>query len=209
MYAHPLRVASARLPSRRLPELKRQWARIFILLIDDDPEVCSSLGMSFQAQGHKVYQDMVGLEGVKVNRPDAFDSVITDVKMLRMDGFEAFTNVKRPSPEAEVIVNTAFNLVENAFRAMWDGAFGFFEAVQCGRTERFFAPDQGLRGISSGEEHGATLHGGGRPTLWSGGDCVSGSSNLRHGRMQKSPRDQCKRRIGSSCKVRVWIFTQR
>ncbi len=100
--------------------------RLSILVIDDDPEIRSSVGMFLQARGHMVYEAADGLVGVKVLRREAVDIVITDVKMPGMDGFEVLREVKRLSPDTEVIVITAFSEVEHAFRAMRDGAFDFF-----------------------------------------------------------------------------------
>ena len=97
-----------------------------ILVIDDDPEIRSSVGMFLQARGHMVYEAADGFVGVKVLRRETVDIVITDVKMPGMDGFEVLREVKRLSPDTEVIVVTAFSEVEHAFRAMRDGAFDFF-----------------------------------------------------------------------------------
>ena len=109
-----------------LPALARQQAGMSILVIDDDPEIRSSVGMFLQARGHMVYEAADGFVGVKVLRKEAVDIVITDVKMPGMDGFEVLREVKRLSPDTEVIVITAFSEVEHAFRAMRDGAFDFF-----------------------------------------------------------------------------------
>ncbi len=110
----------------RLPALARQQAGMSILVIDDDPEIRSSVGMFLQARGHMVYEAADGFVGMKVLRREAVDIVITDVKMPGMDGFEVLREVKRLSPDTEVIVITAFSEVEHAFRAMRDGAFDFF-----------------------------------------------------------------------------------
>ena len=110
----------------RLPALTRQQAGMSILVIDDDPEIRSSVGMFLQARGHMVYEAADGFVGVRVLRREAVDIVITDVKMPGMDGFEVLRKVKRLSPDTEVIVVTAFSEVEHAFRAMRDGAFDFF-----------------------------------------------------------------------------------
>ena len=111
----------------RLPaEQHSAQAGMSILVIDDDPEIRSSVGMFLQARGHMVYEAADGLVGMKVLRREAVDIVITDVKMPGMDGFEVLRKVKRLSPDTEVIVITAFNEIEYAFRAMRDGAFDFF-----------------------------------------------------------------------------------
>ena len=110
-----------------LSEGRRQaQAGMSILVIDDDLEIRSSVGMFLQARGHMVYEAADGFVGVKVLRRETVDIVITDVKMPGMDGFEVLREVKRLSPDTEVIVITAFSEVEHAFRAMRDGAFDFF-----------------------------------------------------------------------------------
>ena len=169
----------------RLPAaLARQKAGMSILVIDDDPEIRSSVGMFLQAQGHMVYEPVDGFVGVKVLRREVVDIVITDVEMPGMDGFEVLREVKRLSPDTEVIVVTAFSEVEHAFRAMRDGAFDFFcEAVQGGGAERLFAADHALPGASSGEEQDAGASGshqrGVQAALWSGGGCGGESGHLR------------------------------
>ncbi len=105
---------------------RQAQAGMSILVIDDDLEIRSSVGMFLQARGHMVYEAADGFVGVKVLRRETVDIVITDVKMPGMDGFEVLREVKRLSPDTEVIVITAFSEVEHAFRAMRDGAFDFF-----------------------------------------------------------------------------------
>ena len=79
-------------------------AGMSILVIDDDPEIRSSVGMFLQARGHMVYEAADGFVGMRVLRREAVDIVITDVKMPGMDGFEVLRKVKRLSPDTEVIV---------------------------------------------------------------------------------------------------------
>ena len=154
-----------------------------ILVIDDDPEIRSSVGMFLQARGHMVYEAADGFVGMKVLRKETVDIVITDVKMPGMDGFEVLREVKRLSPDTEVIVITAFSEVEHAFRAMRDGAFDFFtKPFKVEEAERLFAADHALPGASSGEEQDAGASGahqrGVQAALWPGGHCGGESGHL-------------------------------
>ena len=97
-----------------------------ILVIDDDAYIRSSIGRFLIARGHTVIEAADGERGVEVVKSQAVDIVITDVKMPKMDGLEVLRQVQSISPETEVIVITGVKEVENAFRALRDGAFDFF-----------------------------------------------------------------------------------
>ncbi|RMD82200.1 MAG: sigma-54-dependent Fis family transcriptional regulator [Candidatus Dadabacteria bacterium] len=71
-----------------------------------------------------------------LDRVDAadWDVILTDLRMPTMDGLEFLREVKKRSPETEVIVMTAYGSVESAVTAMREGAadyllkpFGFDE----------------------------------------------------------------------------------
>ena len=97
-----------------------------VLVIDDDAYIRSSIGRFLIARGHTVIEAADGEKGVEVVKSQAVDIVITDVKMPKMDGLEVLRQVRSVSPETEAIVITGVKEVENAFRALRDGAFDFF-----------------------------------------------------------------------------------
>ena len=97
-----------------------------ILVIDDDAYIRSSIGRFLIARGHTVIEAADGERGVEVVKSQAVDIVITDVKMPKMDGLEVLRQVRSVSPETDVIVITGVKEVENAFRALREGAFDFF-----------------------------------------------------------------------------------
>ncbi len=97
-----------------------------VLVIDDDAHIRSSIGKFLIARGHTVIEAANGEKGVEVVESQAVDIVITDVKMPGMDGFEVLRRVQSISPETEVIVITGVKEAENAFRALREGAFDFF-----------------------------------------------------------------------------------
>ena len=97
-----------------------------VLVIDDDAHIRSSIGKFLIARGHTVIEAADGEKGVEVVESQAVDIVITDVKMPKMDGFEVLRRVRSVAPETEVIVITGVKEAENAFRALREGAFDFF-----------------------------------------------------------------------------------
>ena len=103
-----------------------QQVSMTVLVIDDDAHIRTAIGKFLIARGHTVIEAANGERGVEVVESQAVDIVITDVKMPGMDGFEVLRRVRSVSPEAEVIVITGVKEAENAFRALREGAFDFF-----------------------------------------------------------------------------------
>ena len=97
-----------------------------VLVVDDDAHIRSSIGKFLIARGHTVIEAANGEKAVEVVKSQAVDIVIVDVKMPKMDGFEVLRRVRSVSPETEVIVITGVKEAENAFRALREGAFDFF-----------------------------------------------------------------------------------
>ena len=97
-----------------------------LLVINDDAKIRSTIETYLVDRGHRVFLAENGPNGLKILQRESIDIVITDVKMTGMDGFEVLQEVKRLSPGTEVIIITGFKEIENAFRAIREGAFDFF-----------------------------------------------------------------------------------
>ena len=97
-----------------------------VLVIDDDPDIRRSVETYLNDRGHQVVLAATGEEGLDHLQKETVDIVITDVKMPGMDGFEVLREVRNLSPQIDVIMITEFQEIENAFRAMREGAFDFF-----------------------------------------------------------------------------------
>ncbi|WP_201023240.1 response regulator transcription factor [Serinicoccus chungangensis] len=100
-----------------------------VLLVDDDPMVCSGLRMILQrgSQGRievvsSVADGDEAVPAVERHRPDV---VLMDVRMQRLDGLTATARVRALARPPEVIVLTTFDSDDEPFRAAAAGASGF------------------------------------------------------------------------------------
>jgi two-component system response regulator HydG len=96
-----------------------------VLVIDDHDTMREGMAVTLQKQGHAVTAVQRGTEGVAAFGKQPFDLVITDLKMDGVDGLEVVRQVRKASPNAVVMVVTAFGTVETAVSAMQLGAYDF------------------------------------------------------------------------------------
>jgi two-component system NtrC family response regulator len=64
-------------------------------------------------------------EAIDAVRAEAYDLLVTDLRMAGMDGLELLRQAKRARPEMEVVVMTAYATVETAVTAMKEGAVDY------------------------------------------------------------------------------------
>jgi len=96
-----------------------------ILLIDDDASFRQVIKFNLTQLGFKVVEAEDGYTGLDLFKSGDFRLVITDLKMPRLNGMEVLQQIKQHTPEAIVIVMTAFGDVQTAVKAMKGGAFDF------------------------------------------------------------------------------------
>jgi two-component system NtrC family response regulator len=96
-----------------------------ILIIDDDTSLRRVLEYNLQEAGYAVAAAASGEEGLSLFDEVLPALVITDMKMSGMDGMQVLKGVKERSPEALVIIITAFGTVDVAVEAMKLGAYDY------------------------------------------------------------------------------------
>lgn len=102
-------------------------ASVRILVVDDDPDIHTLLAASAKKMPWQIDSAFDGLEGLqKLQKPGAYDLVITDVCMPELDGLELLERIHECSPSTPVVVMTAMNTPDNILRAIRDHAFTFF-----------------------------------------------------------------------------------
>jgi DNA-binding NtrC family response regulator len=96
-----------------------------LLLADDDAPQRAMLAGALEMQGHQVLQAPDGVQALEMLRGNPVDLLLTDLRMPGLDGLELLTEVRGLNPLIPVVVMTAYGTIEDAVRAMQEGAFTF------------------------------------------------------------------------------------
>jgi len=94
-----------------------------VLIIDDEPEIGALCREFLEGEGYLVsfYHDWN--EALKQMERSSFDIVLLDLQMQDIDGFTILSRIRKKG--IPVVIITAFGTVENAVRALRDGASDF------------------------------------------------------------------------------------
>jgi len=96
-----------------------------VLVLDDEAIVCKSLTKALGKLGFQVTAFEDPEQALARIDQEPFDIVVTDVIMGDVDGIQVLAHVKQRSPETEVIIMTAYAMMDLARKAMDLGAFDF------------------------------------------------------------------------------------
>jgi two-component system response regulator HydG len=111
-----------------------------LLVADDDPAVRQSLERALAREGYAVELAPDGQAALDRLKAGGIDLVLSDLRMPGLTGLELLREVKSVAPDVDVIMLTAFGTVEEAVRAMKDGAADFltkpFQRAQLVRVIR-------------------------------------------------------------------------
>lgn len=98
---------------------------IRILVVDDEPLIRQSLYEILRIEGYHVQMASSGEEALSLIKNDPVDIVVTDFKLPKMSGLELLKEIRRSSPQIELIVITGYGSIETAVDAMKSGAFDY------------------------------------------------------------------------------------
>ena len=93
-----------------------------ILIVDDDSPHRSMLRTVLRGWGYAVEEAEDGAAAVEQVKARAFDAVLTDVRMARLDGIAALREIREWNPSIPVLIMTAWSSVQNAVDALRLGA---------------------------------------------------------------------------------------
>ncbi|MGC3996402.1 MAG: sigma-54 dependent transcriptional regulator [Anaeromyxobacter sp.] len=110
------------------------------ILIADDKENILKLLERILGEVYQVTPAPDGERAIALIATQAFDLVLTDLRMPGADGFEVLRVAKARAPETEVIIMTAYATVQDAVLAMKQGAYDYLQKP--------FDPDEALLVVS-------------------------------------------------------------
>jgi two-component system, NtrC family, response regulator HydG len=97
------------------------------LVVDDDSTIRYTLRGILELSGVTIEEAADGISALECLESGAFDLVITDLRMPRMDGFELLRKIReRGSAAPRVIVVTAHGSERHAVEAIKSGAYDYF-----------------------------------------------------------------------------------
>jgi DNA-binding NtrC family response regulator len=117
-----------------------------ILVIDDEPRILLLLQSLLKANGYDVVTANAGPAALEYFKKEAFDVVVSDLRMVPMDGITLFKEIKGINPQTPFILLTAYSSVEKAVEATKAGVFDYMTKP--------FKVDEMLDTVRRAVEHG-------------------------------------------------------
>ncbi len=106
-----------------------------ILVVDDDSYVRGATEEILIRRGYDVDTAAAASGALQKLEEAEYDLMLSDIKMPGMNGLELLEKVKTKWPELTVILMTAYSSVEDAVRAMKDGAYDYIQKGSESTTE--------------------------------------------------------------------------
>jgi DNA-binding NtrC family response regulator len=94
-----------------------------ILIVDDEKIALKNLEHVMKKEGYNVVATQSGQNALKLLEGQAFDVVLTDLRMEKVDGMQILKRCHELYPDTEVIMITGFATLETAVETMKQGAF--------------------------------------------------------------------------------------
>ena len=98
-----------------------------ILFVDDDRQILSIVEQFLGRCGFNVTTESDGRKAIEMVQQNHFSVVFTDLIMPEISGMELLKQIKKASPETEVIVVSGYGTIEAAIEAMKLGSYDFLQ----------------------------------------------------------------------------------
>jgi DNA-binding NtrC family response regulator len=96
-----------------------------IVIVDDEVAICESLAAALSDDGTEVRTASEAGEALHLLSERVPDVVLSDVRMPRRDGLDLLREIRRRTPDVDVVLMTAFDDMPTVAAAMREGAADF------------------------------------------------------------------------------------
>jgi two-component system NtrC family sensor kinase len=96
-----------------------------ILVVDDEERLGRSLESLLTKAGYAVQTALDGKEALRLYAETSFDLVISDIRLPGMDGIQLLQEIRKQTPDAMVILMTAYASLDTALAAINMGAYDY------------------------------------------------------------------------------------
>lgn len=96
-----------------------------VLIVDDDLAHRSMLKIIIKGWGYDVAEADDGEVAVEMVHKQSYDSILMDIRMVKMDGITALELIKEYNPSIPILIMTAFSSVDTAVKALKIGAYDY------------------------------------------------------------------------------------
>ena len=97
------------------------------LVIDDEEIVLNSIKIMLSQENFDVDTALSGRVGLDLALNNAYDIVLTDIRMPEIGGMRILRDVKRATPSVPVVIITGYATVQSSVQAMKLGATDYIE----------------------------------------------------------------------------------
>ena len=96
-----------------------------ILVVDDEPNVLTTIQAILQHDGYLVDACADGADALRAIGQRHYDLVLTDLKMPGVDGLAVLAEVRRQAPETVTVMMTGYGSIDSALEAIQLGAYEY------------------------------------------------------------------------------------
>ena len=84
--------------------LNNHFAPHMILVVDDEPDICEILCLTFESKGYRTLRASNGREALQIFKSNKVDLIISDIQMADGSGIELLAEIKKAKPDFPIIL---------------------------------------------------------------------------------------------------------
>lgn len=104
---------------------EQQLEQLKILIVDDDSDLLESLSLVLSSCGYQVICADSGAKGLSLMKTQAFDLILADLRMPRMDGHQFLRIAKLADPDCRVVMMSAYATAEAVVKDIREGVYDY------------------------------------------------------------------------------------